>query len=891
MSYLQVPRLNFAGQFQADPPTANNDPQHFDTANFKTNYAIMENGEANPNGWWNPVGTGAWNFYQCVVTSVTYKDGSVCDDPAIDPIVGTPVQGADARVAGKIVDLDPDQQMVSQLWGFQVNLGDVSSGLGFKSDFKTAPFGDISFSRCPSAGGDTRASAFYQSALDISAWANTTNSRYLSELAADGDTEPKQLSIKFVVDAFNMKSPDAANFTFGRIAGSIGTQHDNEPYRFIAGRTLNAMVPQLTTAYAVIQNNSLIIDLGNSFQTTTIAGPFFDIGKLYGAILVTSGNPVILGEIKYLDADWYSNTAGIVTLHLTDEQVTLAESNPIGIIQPQEAAPASVIFSESASGTYVRADDFVFRMSPGDEAKSVLYATSFGKPYAGQPIALAADASAMGAPSGPQNFGTPAAAFTFPASITTDANGKAELTMKATDPGNPRVYIDGQLYGISYALGTVAPAYGSIQNPSQMISALVFSDYAIPEQPNWVEHIQPIFQQYADLYPVMKPIVDLSNFSSVVGKLYILKNVFSMEMTNPNYMPVTRDLSEAKRAMIRKWLDNPVYMNLDSKEDLVQALQSAIELEHATIPPYLCALYSIKQGANHEVAGLIRSVVLEEMLHMALVSNILISIGGSPSIGHPKFMPAYPGSLPGGLRPGLIVSLKKCSIDHIRDCFMSIEEPDEIIIQKRQLLRNNALATHEKYTIAWFYKEVLKALENLSAAGNITFGNEDKQVTQWSGTGKLYTILSIDDARKAIHEIMDQGEGTSATSPDDNDGELSHYYKYAEIVEGRHLIKTDGGYGYVGTPIAYDQNGVWPMTDNPYTGLYPDGSRAQILNNQFSDIYRALLKGLHRTFNGEPQYLRDAVGAMFSLEVIALQLVQVPSGLNDGTTAGPSFQI
>ena len=70
------------------------------------------------------------------------------------------------------------------------------------------------------------------------------------------------------------------------------------------------------------------------------------------------------------------------------------------------------------------------------------------------------------------------------------------------------------------------------------------------------------------------------------------------------------------------------------------ALQTAIELEHSTIPVYLTALYSIKPNANREVAALIRSVVIEEMLHMALACNILISIGGSPSIGQPGFIAA-----------------------------------------------------------------------------------------------------------------------------------------------------------------------------------------------------------------------------------------------------------
>ena len=65
-------------------------------------------------------------------------------------------------------------------------------------------------------------------------------------------------------------------------------------------------------------------------------------------------------------------------------------------------------------------------------------------------------------------------------------------------------------------------------------------------------------------------------------------------------------------------------------ERLKSHLQVALELEMATLPPYLCALYSIPDGSNVEVAGLIRSVMMEEMLHIMLVANVLNGVRGSP---------------------------------------------------------------------------------------------------------------------------------------------------------------------------------------------------------------------------------------------------------------------
>jgi hypothetical protein len=388
----------------------------------------------------------------------------------------------------------------------------------------------------------------------------------------------------------------------------------------------------------------------------------------------------------------------------------------------------------------------------------------------------------------------------------------------------------------------------------------------------------------------MRPIVDLANYSSVTSRLPALRNVFDTPVDDPNYMPVTRDLSRAKRTMIRRWLDAPRYMHLDSVEDLKTALQLAVELEHATIPPYLCALYSLRPGTNVEVALLIRSVVMEEMLHLALAANILIAIGGSPSIGHPGFVPTYPGPLPGGLRDGLVVRLRRCSLEQVRDVFVQIEQPET----SRQPVDGQVDPFDPKVrassTIGWFYDEIERALERLSHQGTIQFGHAERQVTTWSGTGRLYAVTALEDALKAIREIKDQGEGTGALHPGDGDRELAHYYKFCEIVAGRRLVRRDGGFAYEGEPIAFDVSGVWPMMDDPDITKLAAGSRAAVLAGLFATTYQSLLAALHETFNGHPEQLGEAVGLMFSLDLAARELMQTPSGAGDGTAAGPSFQ-
>ena len=76
---------------------------------------------------------------------------------------------------------------------------------------------------------------------------------------------------------------------------------------------------------------------------------------------------------------------------------------------------------------------------------------------------------------------------------------------------------------------------------------------------------------------------------------------------------------------------------IDTIESLRAHLQIAIELEHATIGLFVRAVHD-RDGANAEAARVIRSVVMEEMLHMALAANVLNAIGGAPSLNHSKFV-------------------------------------------------------------------------------------------------------------------------------------------------------------------------------------------------------------------------------------------------------------
>ncbi len=332
----------------------------------------------------------------------------------------------------------------------------------------------------------------------------------------------------------------------------------------MAGRVLDPVGGStLNSAYAEIVGKTVTIDLGNSLNTRSPSGPLVDLGPLGLAILQPpNASTIPIGSIPYTDPAWYSKTAGIVSFALSDSQLQQASMAPLAIVRLGNGnAP---LLSEPNDGIWVRADSTVFRLNPGDTATTTLYATAFGRRASGLKISFGYDPSILqgqttqGPIPGPQIVGEPTSALILPASVVTDANGAAELKLSASDPGKPRQYIDGQVYGVSYRVGNAPPPLGSTGNASRILNALVWSAYNPPASPTWTNDVRPILQQYANLYPVMKQFVDLSAYSSVVAQRTLIAQALSLPETDPSYMPVTRDLSTAKRAMILRWLNNPV---------------------------------------------------------------------------------------------------------------------------------------------------------------------------------------------------------------------------------------------------------------------------------------------------------------------------------------------
>lgn len=317
---------------------------------------------------------------------------------------------------------------------------------------------------------------------------------------------------------------------------------------------------------------------------------------------------------------------------------------------------------------------------------------------------------------------------------------------------------------------------------------------------------------------------------------------------------------------------------------LKYSLQTAIELEHATIPPYLYALYSIKTGSNLEIAHLIKSIVKQEMLHMSLDCNVLNAIGGHPKIDDPRFIPHYPGHLPGCVEDSLIVPLAPLSKQLVSDVFMVIEEPTQTV--------DGTVPPSDGITIGEFYRHIQAEIIALSEHDDIFTGDPEKQLVTGFPELQHMAVTDKKTALAAIDMIVEQGEG-SDVSPLDPEHQLAHYYKYAEIYHGRKLIpnpdlhKGQPEWVFEGHRIVFDACGVYPVISNPQPSSYTDNPRIADLNLTFNRNYSNMLRVLHDTFNGAPDKLALALLAMQGMREQAQVLMT--QEVVPGQTAGPTF--
>ena len=235
---------------------------------------------------------------------------------------------------------------------------------------------------------------------------------------------------------------------------------------------------------------------------------------------------------------------------------------------------------------------------------------------------------------------------------------------------------------------------------------------------------------------------------------------------------------------------------VQDREELLYLLCEAAEFEHTVMCSYLYAMWSLKRDVSEGVSEAelkaidgwrrsLRQVALEEMLHLSLVNNILASVGASPHLWRPEF-PVRPGRFPADVVMKLS-PFNEATIDH----FLYIERPEGIDIADgagfdhkanyHRAARGDLLSpTAQDYVSqGHLYHGAINGLARLveeCGEENVFVGHGEAQVCSTEfGLPGLFKIKDLASAKRAIEEIVLQGEGAPAHR------ENSHYDRFAAI--------------------------------------------------------------------------------------------------------------
>lgn len=926
-----LPYITFSGKFYTDPSSVNSYMENYKRAkqlSYSEFKEWLKSPEADEGSNWIPYGGASWKFIDCKIQSVTYMDGSSTDK---DSLVNAEINPAAEKINGRIVDLDPEQTS-SEIWGFEIRISDLNHNY-INGKFMPAPFLD-SWKRDHSVKIDPQAtdkhyqlknkketydpySVTYKSILESVSF---NNHKLSSKILKEFDDISKKigssiLSIKFTVDGY-----DYASAT-GRVVGVITPHLYSQSISLAASRQLVSSSELAGNAYFQVKKikdsttYQLVLDLSNTIPTRKENEKIIMdhiLGDLKVGLYVNDEQHVI-GTIelsKYKDEKWYTKYSGIESINISEKYYILLKNNPL-YIWNNSSGP---ILKEDLNGLFVKPEVTIYRLNP-DEKQTIKFAvTRFGQPVENEYIDINEEditvVSTVKDSSGKIIKWKPISRPKVESSHIKISNGYATTNIIAPSSiGNPRsdYFLDSVVFKLDLS------NKGAFNFKSNYpIYFLIFDRHDKVLIPTWKQHIEPILKHYACLYPLMGELFGLASYEKITQNIKAMERSLSAPMESAHYMPVKRDLSYARREMLLHWLKQPYYTTplssnfhpISCIEDLKKALQSALELEHATIPVYMTALYSIKTGTNVEVAKTIQGILVQEMSHVALVCNLINAIGGKPKFTNHDFMPKFPGNLPYDIHPDLIVSLGACTKDRIKSVFMHIEQPGENLTFNVEETVDGIKVTWTQNkmvenTIGQFYALIQDAFERFSKTiPNLFCGQKDLQVSTTHMPG-LIKVDNLQTALEAIAIIVKQGEGVSLTNITQSyDGQISHYHKFLEIFTGKRLLNIKETSEGVYTPVFSETDNI-VLNEHEIIDPWKDIKQENLTDEEkkliddFNLEYVKLLINLQKTFNGEAHYLESAIALMRQIQINCMSLLNPAwRGLNkNGRPIAPNFDI
>jgi hypothetical protein len=354
-------------------------------------------------------------------------------------------------------------------------------------------------------------------------------------------------------------------------------------------------------------------------------------------------------------------------------------------------------------------------------------------------------------------------------------------------------------------------------------------------------------------------------------------------------------------------------LEIESREELVYLLGEACELEHGLMCEYLYAQFSLKRAADEGLTPeqLVRvqawdatlvEIIKQEMLHLALATNILTAIGAAPHFERPN-LPILSRWFPSDVQIAFLPFSER-ALRH----FMYLERPEGMALTDAEGfvtrpaiaaladLDRPVVAVPEQWrTVGHLYRGIEAGLAGLcSRYGQdaVFIGPPAAQaVTDTFEWKELTAVTDLSSANRAIELIVEQGEGARG------DWVESHFGKFVGILEDVLAMRADDPSFEPARPV-----------EPAYVRLPPDVESGTLIEEPLTarvadlcnGLYEVILQVLSRYYvhHGETAaeletLARTAKHLMnWVMRPLCAVLTTLPIGPSrPGRTAGPTLEI
>jgi len=352
-------------------------------------------------------------------------------------------------------------------------------------------------------------------------------------------------------------------------------------------------------------------------------------------------------------------------------------------------------------------------------------------------------------------------------------------------------------------------------------------------------------------------------------------------------------------------------ITVENRKELTYLLSQGAELEHALMCQYLYAAFSLKGAADGlsdaqvERVERWRKVILkiagEEMLHWAVVQNLLAAVGSAPYVSRPH-LPHQAQGYPPGVQLCLL-PFGETALQH----FIYLERPQDVEsvdgvgfepvgVAPEPMRADEIVPRGQDFaTVGHLYRSCARGLANLAeklGEERLFIGPAFHQAEESAfGWPMLGAITNLEQAEAALERIVEQGEGATG---DWND---AHFGRFIEVRD-EYLAtrREDPDFDPVHPVVGAGMRAVEGIEPDVYISDPATGACSDL----FNAVYELLLQMIaryfafgHETPEERAVLANAAVDLMFrAIKPLGLLLARLPVGPeHPGATAGANFQL